>query len=95
MNKFFMARKYIHRNERMFRCLVLINVINSRHTLESADKFKESGKDYRVSIIRSVCPYTRRKILEDQEVGQYGPDRYQVHLFHYVYWEEFHQGNKC
>ena len=61
----------------MFRCLILINVINGRGVLESANKCKENGKDEGINILCSVYPYVRKIILEDRKVGQYGTGRNQ------------------
>ena len=59
----------------MLRCLILINIINDRSVLESAEKFRENGKDERKIIIWEifyvVCVRMSGKILEDRKVGRY------------------------
>ena len=54
---------YVYKNEIMFRCLILRNIINGRSLLEIAHKFKENGKYEHRNIICSVCPYVRKNIL--------------------------------
>ena len=39
------GKKNKHINERMFRCLILVNIINGRCMLDSAEKCKENGKN--------------------------------------------------
>ena len=66
------GKKYIYRNDRMFCCLILINIIHGRIVLESADKYKYNCKDKHKNIlckifyVVSVCMY--REILEYQHV---------------------------
>ena len=77
-----MVIKNIHKNERIFRCLILINSINGRSVLDSADKSNKNGEDKRKNIlceifyVVSVC--MSGEILEDRKVRQYGPDINQV-----------------
>ena len=63
MNKFCMVRKNIHKNERMFRCLILRSSINGRGMLDNTENFRGNGKDERINIIHSVCMYARRNNL--------------------------------
>ena len=44
------GNKNTHINERMFCCLILRNIINGRTVVESAEKYKEIGKDKRKNI---------------------------------------------
>ena len=39
------GKKNVHRNEIMFCCLILRNIINVRSVLESAEKCRENWKD--------------------------------------------------
>ena len=69
----------------MFHSFILINTINGRSILESADKCKTTGKiniKYSMwNIIRSVCPYDWRNVKRSKSLGQHGPDQNQDHLF--------------
>ena len=38
------GKKYIHINEKIFHCVIVINIINGRIVLDSAEKFKENWK---------------------------------------------------
>ena len=45
------GEKYININDRMFRYLILRNIINGRSVLDSSEKCKKNGKDERRNII--------------------------------------------
>ena len=45
------GKKNINRNDRMFRYLILRNIINGRSVLDSSEKCKKNGKDERRNII--------------------------------------------
>ena len=63
-----MVRKNIHKNERMFRGLILRNITNGRSELESVDKYKENSMDEHINILCSVCSYVRRNNLRTSEI---------------------------
>ena len=60
-------KKYIHKNESIFSCLILRNIINRRILLESAKKCNENRKYERRNILRSVCTYAKRNNIRRLE----------------------------
>ena len=48
------GKKNVNKNKRMFRCLILKMIINSRSVFKSAEIFKDNWKDERKYIIYKV-----------------------------------------
>ena len=91
------GKKYIHRNEIMFRCLILINIVHCRSVLEIAYKCRENWKDERKKLyvkysMYFLTVYIRSNIRRSKSMGRYGHYGNKGH-FLFVWYYEADQGN--